>query len=145
MTTPSTILPGDLASRHEEPGSYLPPEVTYDVPHHSWTLTETWWCRVDHTIIRIPAGFSFDLASIPRVLWWLLAPNELGIAPPLAHDFLYQNRGVVTDPFDRVFTRREVDRLFRQLMGEEQVWWWRRWAAWAAVRAFGWLAWNSRG
>ena len=34
-------------------------------------------------------GFRFDLASIPRVFWFLVSPFELSIAAPLLHDFLY--------------------------------------------------------
>jgi len=121
-------------------GSYLPPSVTYSVRQRTWILTDAWWCRADDRVFRIPAGFCFDLSSIPRPLWWLLAPNELGIAPPLVHDFLYRCQGRVSDP---AFTRRRVDELFRLLADEEGAWWWRRWAAWTAVRAFGYFAWKS--
>ena len=123
--------------------SYLSPEVTYDIRHRTWTLTECWWCRVDNTVVRVRAGFCFDLASVPRLLWWLLAPNELGIAPALVHDFLYQHQGRITDPAQHRFSRRDVDRIFRQLQQTEGVWWWRRWASWLAVRLFGFFAWRS--
>ncbi len=120
---------------------YMTPEVTYVVHERAWTLTECFWCRIDkRTVLRIPAGFSFDLSSIPRLFWGLLAPNELGIAPPLVHDRLYRDHTVD----GRTFKRREVDNLFRLLMDREGVWWWRRWAAWLAVRGFGWLAWRRK-
>jgi hypothetical protein len=44
-------------------------------------------------MIQIPAGFVFDLASVPRVLWWLIAPFELSIVAPLIHDWLYRVEG----------------------------------------------------
>ena len=131
------------AGPHRAPGGFVPPEVTYSVRQKTWMLTEPWWCRMDSRVIRIPAGFCFDLASIPRPLWWLLAPNELGIAASAAHDWLYQHGGKITDPLPCWFTRAEADLLLRLLADNDGVWWWRRWSAWLAVRVFGILAWRS--
>jgi hypothetical protein len=39
-------------------------------------------------IIRVPPGFSTDLASVPRSLWWLISPTDLARAAVI-HDFLY--------------------------------------------------------
>jgi len=123
--------------------SYAPPEVTYSVRQRTWILTDPWWCRADSRVFRVPAGFCFDLASIPRPLRLFLQPNELGIAAPLAHDWLYRHQGLIEDPAPCVFTRREADMLLRLFADEDGVWWWRRWAAWLAVRLFGWFAWRS--
>lgn len=39
--------------------------------------------------ITIPAGFSTDLASVPRWLWWLVAPHDPQYAAAaVLHDFL---------------------------------------------------------
>jgi hypothetical protein len=76
----------------------------------------------------IPKGFRSDLASIPRCLWWLIAPFELSIQAPLLHDYLYK-RGRLR--------RRVVDRVFLGLMESEGVPRWRRNAAYLAVRLFG--------
>ena len=41
------------------------------------------------------------------------------------------------------FTQRDADDLFLRLMVAEGVSWWRRNAAYAAVRAAGWTYWNT--
>lgn len=38
----------------------------------------------------IPKGFETDLASVPRMLWPILAPDNSGVfAPSILHDYLY--------------------------------------------------------
>lgn len=91
--------------------------------------------EVDGLPIRVPEQFKTDRASVPRLVWLLIGPHELGAAAPIVHDWLYATRG------NGQWTRRTVDRLFRQLMTVEGVIRWRRWLAWAAVRVGGWTAW----
>lgn len=95
---------------------------------------------------RIPAGFKFDLASVPRPLWWLIAPFELTITAPLIHDFLYQNAG--KPPQGTVvpattFSRKAADQLFLEVMRREGVSAWRRRLAYLATRLFGSFWWGD--
>jgi hypothetical protein len=113
----------------------------------SWVVCEPWQHQVNGFTLHVPAGFRTDLASIPRVLWWLpgFAPMELGVEAPIVHDLLYQNSGVCRhrDEPPHWFSRRDVDRIFKVLMREAGVGGFRRSVAWAAVRGFGWFAWKS--
>lgn len=126
------------------------PRVTYHPRNKVWRLKGT-FARTnrDGTFICIWAGFEFDLASIPRLLWALLASHELGIVGPLVHDALYRYGGVipigvgVVDP-DREYTRLEADNLFLEHMAEDGVSRWRRWAAYSAVRTFGGRPWRDQ-
>ena len=91
-------------------------------------------------------GYEFDLASVPRVVWPVIAPFELSILAPLFHDLIYEFKGrppadVVT-PF-RTFTRRDADDLFLRLMVLEGVSRWRYSLAYTAVRSAGWTYWNG--
>jgi hypothetical protein len=128
------------------------PFITYDEHTCLWTLER------DFTIISrgrrlvIPGGFQFDLASIPRALWSVIAPFELSIAAPVVHDWGYEHAGAIpvgmpsssgTYPTD-VFTRAEVDAFFLDIMRQEGVAWWRRQAAYRAVRLFGGRAWRTQ-
>jgi hypothetical protein len=120
--------------------------VTYDVESRSWRLLADYVWQGDDYALTARAGFSFDLSSIPRPLWWLIAPNELSILAPLFHDLLYSVRGVLPEPDVtpwRTFTRREADGVFLSLMEAEGVARWRRLAAYSAVRACGELAWRT--
>jgi hypothetical protein len=108
-----------------------------EVVHHDAKLACTLTAR---------KGYEFDLASVPRVVWPVIAPFELSILAPLFHDLLYEFKGRppadLVQPF-RTFTRQEADDLFLHLMEMERVSGWRRNLAYTAVRAAGWVAWNT--
>lgn len=128
-------------------GSELPaPVVSYLNDKNLWRLQAPYSLTLCGHRIRIPAGFEFDLASVPRLLWWLIAPFELSITAPLLHDFLYQNagdppEGTVIPP--RTYSRAETDRLFLQVMRREGVPAWRRQLAYLATRLFGSFWWGA--
>jgi hypothetical protein len=101
------------------------------------------------TSITVKAGFVFDLSSVPRALWFLIAPFELSIVAPLLHDLMYRYGGEPPCAVARVtprclYSRRATDRLFVTAMTQERVRAWRRVAAYWAVRIFGALAWRGR-
>lgn len=72
FTAPLVITPGqDGRYRTERPFSF-------DVGLKGSGLT-----------ITVPAGFATDLASVPRWLWWLVAPHDPQYAAAaVLHDFL---------------------------------------------------------
>ena len=123
-----------------------PVPVTYDVARRTWLLLANYSYTYEGHTITARAGYAFDLSSIPRPIWWLLAPNELSIVAPLFHDLLYEYQGTLpagdVSPY-RTYTRRETDDLFLHLMGVEGVAWWRRNAAYSAVRAAGGIYWAT--
>lgn len=114
------------------------PSVTYRVATGSWVTASCF--RYEDIII--PGGFECDLSSVPRVLWWLIAPFELSIKAPLVHDFLYKAGGFLPVSGETL-TRKDVDELFLRIMREEQVAGWRSCAAYTAVRLFGGKAWQG--
>lgn len=101
-----------------------------------WMLYESYEYRDGERVVRVRGGFRFDLASVPRALWWLIAPFELSIVAPLLHDWLYFTTG-------HGYSRKDADDLFRRVMKEEGVPAWRREAAYRAVRVFGRFAWRA--
>lgn len=116
------------------------PLLTYHVVRRRWRLAVTYVHEAPAFTLVIPAGFVFDLASVPRMVWWMIAPFELSIAAPLVHDFLYRYSGMLAS--GEVITRRVADRLFWELMVRELVPGWRRVLSYIAVRLFGWMAWG---
>ena len=126
--------------------SRLPTPVLTYLGGRQWRLEQDYTYRDGDTTITVPAGFEFDLSSVPRALWWLIAPFELSIVAPLLHDFLYRHRGrppagSVEPP--RTYTRSEADRMFRAIMEQEGVPAWRRVVGQAAVRILGGPDWKS--
>ena len=46
----------------------------------------------DGKVITIPKGFEWDLASVPKFLWWLMSPDVDSEIAYLIHDYLYINQ-----------------------------------------------------
>ena len=113
------------------------------------TLRPVSWYDPSGFVIVVPSGYNTDLASIPRIVWWLIAPFELSILAPILHDFVYEHKGnppaPSISPPGKSFTRKQADRLFLAVMRREGVSRFRRTLAYMAVRAFGWTYWNRRG
>jgi hypothetical protein len=110
-----------------------------------WELVDDWHVKVGVDEFIIGAGFRFDLASIPRILWVVpgFAPFELSTAAPLLHDFIYKYKGWPEAGKGYRITRRTADRYFRIIMAEEGVGRVRRLLAWLAVRVGGYLSWRQ--
>ncbi|MGH8727939.1 MAG: DUF1353 domain-containing protein [Burkholderiales bacterium] len=124
---------------------FPPVKVTYHTGEREWELVETYRFSIELLTFNLPQGFRFDLASIPRAVWPVIAPFDLSLVAPLTHDFIYRYAGRLPENSvipDHTFTRKEADDLFSELMRIEGVWWWRRSLAYAAVRAFGADAWG---
>jgi hypothetical protein len=83
---------------------------------------------------EVPKGFVFDFSSIPRALWWLISPTELGDIGPLRHDLAYRLTWG---------TRKAADRQFLIDMEADKIPAWKRNTAYSAVRAFGWMSWGK--
>lgn len=80
-------------------------------------------------VIRVPAGFVTDFASIPRLFWTIVSPVGQHGKAAVVHDFLYRQ----TSGFSKVL----ADAIFFEAMELLGVPWYRRWAMYLAVRFFG--------
>ena len=69
--------------------------LTFDVARGLWRLEERVVVFIEllDEYLLIEEGFEFDLASVPRAAWSIIAPFELGQVAPLVHDHLYKMRG----------------------------------------------------
>jgi hypothetical protein len=92
-------------------------------------------------VIVVPAGLLSDLASIPRVAWNVMPPDDPRIAlGAWVHDLLYQNEGIVTLEDGRVvtLTREQADQvLAHEAMPELGANAAEREVVYAALRCFG--------
>lgn len=93
--------------------------------------------------LTVPEGFTYDLASIPRIgpAMWLVGEDDgLSTLAPLCHDALYRYRGELPvewlEPAYRRFSRREADDLLYSLAVRQGCARWRARLAWIAVRCF---------
>lgn len=86
-------------------------------------------------VIIVPAGFTTDLASVPRLplIYWLTGATSNEAA--VVHDWLYSSHE--TD-------RKMADAILKEASEVTKVPAWRRWMMWAGVRAFGGSHWEPK-
>lgn len=129
-------------------GDRLPDvNVTYRTPEKIWVLLADYpYEAASAHRITAKKNFEFDLSSIPRIFWVVVASFELSLPAPLFHDLLYRSGGKL--PMDQVdpyyhFSRKDTDLLFLELMERSGIPYWRRGLAYQAVRKFSGLAWRD--
>ena len=90
----------------------------------------------EECIIQVNPLFDFDGASVPQCLWSFgLSPMTGGYQRSAClHDALY-----ASEYFDRAM----CDELFLKAMESEGVGYFKRYAMYNAVRAFGWTVWKG--
>lgn len=90
--------------------------------------------------VTVPAGFRSDGASVPRFFWCVVFPpgDIHALVGAFLHDFIYR-----THPTG--WTRKEADRLFREVIVADGVPAFRAWLAWLGVHLFGRRAWEEGG
>ena len=95
--------------------------------------------------IKVPTGFVTDLASVPRALWWAIAPFDVARAA-IIHDLLYktirQYRWKMKDKEDKDLIKQAKiasDKVFKLGMedAEPKVAKWKIYSSWKAVDVFG--------
>tara|TARA_R110000850_G_scaffold228389_1_gene353306 strand:- start:468 stop:944 length:477 start_codon:yes stop_codon:yes gene_type:complete len=59
------------------------------------TLTNYTFDLFDGNSVRIPKGFKYDKASVPRFLWSLMPPSGDDTAAFLLHDYTYHLKGKI--------------------------------------------------
>lgn len=89
--------------------------------------------------VNVPVNFLSDLASVPRLCWWILAPFDIA-RPAVIHDYLYRQLKTCNKYDKKV--RKVADKIFKQGM---EVLWPKPskitiMTVYLLVRMFGWIA-----
>ncbi len=116
---------------------YFPlPLVGRVIDHGKAFVTSTRFIFVDgdRQVIEVPPGFRTDWNSAPRGTWNLFAPMDYAEAG-LIHDAVYR------DPCGR--SRKDADQIHRRILEVLGCPWWKRHAAYVALRLGGWRPWNQ--
>lgn len=99
---------------------------------NSWVLGEDF--SIEELNIVIPKGFKTDLASMPRIFWWIVPPfgdyNEAAIV----HDYLYKNN---------IYSQQVCDKIFLDIMKMYGVNILTRWVLYTGVRLFGFITYKQ--
>lgn len=110
---------------------FTTPAVLEMLDDYRWRLVEPfefWLTDNPDDVIRVPAGYVTDLASVPRVLWSIFPPHGRYAKAAIIHDWMYDIG---------LRTKREADRIFLDAMKVLKVPAWRRSLMYIAVRLFG--------
>ena len=101
--------------------------------------------KITKKTITVPTGFITDLASVPRAMWWAIAPFDVARAA-IIHDLLYktirQYRWKMKDKEDKELIKLAKiasDKVFKLGMedAEPKVARWKIYSSWKAVDLFG--------
>ncbi|RBY82526.1 hypothetical protein DQ238_04380 [Geodermatophilus sp. TF02-6] len=95
----------------------------------TWAVVDPLVYRGDRDRFFVPAGFRTDLATVPRLVAWLVPRFGAYTRAAILHDWLC-TEGIRSG----VVTSREADGLFRRVMREAGVPVLRRWLMWTGVR-----------
>jgi hypothetical protein len=82
-----------------------------------------------HAAITVPKDFAYDMASIPRLLWFIIPRDDRRIARAATiHDYLYATQSL---------PRAMADAIFMETMKQDGMPYIKRKACYLAVRLFG--------
>ena len=117
--------------------SFTSPLVVEFLGKNKWRLSRTFEYRrgPDNKAIRVPAGFTTDFASIPKMFWSILSPYGRWGKAAVVHDYLYY--------INKEYTRKQADKIFKEAMGVLGVNWLIKGTMYRAVRWFGGGAWKK--
>lgn len=91
-------------------------------------------------VICIPKGYVWDLASVPRILWWLFPPDSDAELAFLIHDYLYENRIIGKEFADNEMLIWSIALNGRKNVSLRNI---DNKARYLAVKWFGHKAWNT--
>ncbi len=109
--------------------------VAKQVTARLWRVHEPLQYEGAREDFTVPVGFTTDFASVPRLLWAIIPPTGKYTKAAVMHDWFYR---------EKFLSRKDADGLFRRMMKESGVPWWRRQAMYRAVRMFGWIPWRRK-
>lgn len=91
----------------------------------------------DRNVIVVPVGQKTDLASIPRLFWFIIPPDGSYTPAAVVHDHIYRERKVK-------ISRLNGDRIFLEAMKHCGTWVIVRYPIYWVVRMFGWMSYKRR-
>ena len=116
---------------------FITEDVVLRIVNKGWRLEEplSYYSDVLGETIAVPAGFFTDLASVPRVMRWVVpVANAKNRRAAIVHDYLCYEE--VQEKYD--ITQRQADEVFREALEVCGVSTVGRWGMWTPVRGFQW-------
>lgn len=106
--------------------------VVYPYENISFALAQEYKIIINDKTFTVPSNFVTDLASIPRIFWFLFPPHDARtFAPSVLHDYFYS--GLIK------VNRKFADDVFYSHMIESDCSKYKAYMFWFGVRFFGWI------
>ena len=112
----------------------------------NWELTKDWKYNIDGKEYIIPAGFTFDGASIPKFLRTFFSPVGVLLIGGLVHDYAYKYKTLLEVDKKKTMgdlTLKRADEIFRDINIEQNGFHFLNYLAYWALRIGGFMAWNG--
>lgn len=110
-----------------------------------WIIVEDFHYSIGDEGYKIPAGFQFDGASVPKFLATFLSPVGVLLMGGLVHDYGYKYATLRTadDSHIGYKDQKYMDQLFRDICIEVNGFYALNYLAYWALRLAGFVAWNG--
>ena len=112
----------------------------------NWEITKDWHFNMDGTDYVIPAGFSFDGASIPKFLRTFFSPVGVLLIGGLVHDYAYKYKTLLEVNKKKTMgelTQKRADEIFRDINIVVNGFYTMNYLAYWSLRLGGFVAWNG--
>jgi len=108
------------------------PRFYFSLQHNQWVLDSDISEMLGNIKVVVKKGFVTDLASVPFFVRPIVNNTGRYNLAATVHDFLYQQKGVLVS--GSVFTRKQCDDFFYELMIRDGVSSFTAFAMWLSVR-----------
>ena len=112
----------------------------------NWEITRDWQYKIDGEEYVIPAGFTFDGASIPKFLRTFFSPVGVLLVGGLVHDYAYKYKTLLkVDKKSTMgeLTQKRADEIFRDINCNVNGFYFMNYLAYWSLRLGGFVAWNG--
>ena len=112
----------------------------------NWTVTKDWHYNIDGTDYVIPAGFTFDGASIPKFLRTFFSPVGVLLMGGLVHDYGYKYATLLKKNKKETIGTKDpawMDGTFRDINIYVNGFYSMNYLSYWSLRLGGFLAWNG--
>ena len=112
----------------------------------NWEITKDWHFNMDGTDYVIPAGFSFDGASIPKFLRTFFSPVGVLLVGGLVHDYAYKYQTLLRKNKKEtmgIISQARADQIFRDININVNGFYVMNYLSYYSLRIGGFVAWNG--